>query len=99
VTVGEQLVRLVRTGGFAGLTMSAVAPVADLPPVAQAALADAPPASRSRPAAGVDRFSFELTIPVGPKRTRTYRFVEDAVPEGLEPVVSHLSGHLAPSDR
>jgi hypothetical protein len=96
MTVGGQLVRLVRTGGFAGLTMSAVAPVADLPPTAQAALTDAPPASRARPTAGVDRFNFELTIPVG-KRTRTYRFVEDAVPEGLEPVVSHLTGHLAPS--
>jgi hypothetical protein len=97
VSVGEQLVRLVRTGGFAGLTMTAAAPVADLPADLQAVLSDAPPSSRARPAAGVDRFSFELTIPIGPKRTRTYRFSEDKVPEGLASVVTHLSSHLAPS--
>ena len=95
MTVGEQLVRLVRTGGFAGLTMTAVAPVADLPADVQAVLADAPRASRARPVAGVDRFTFQLTIPVG-KRTRTYHFTEESTPQGLEPILSHLAPHLAP---
>jgi hypothetical protein len=97
MTVSQQLVRLVRTGGFAGLTMTAAAPVADLPAELQAVLTDAPPSSRARPTAGVDRFNFELTIPISPKRTRTYRFAEDKVPEGLAPVVTHLTAHLAPS--
>lgn len=97
MTVGGQIVRLVRSGGFAGLTMSAVVPVAELPADAQAVLIDAPPATRTKRAAGADRFTFELTIPVG-RRTRTYRFSEEGPPPGLEPVVSHLSRQLAPGD-
>ena len=94
--VTEPTVRLVRSGGFAGLIMSAVVPVTDLPEAAQSTLADAPAVGRSRPLAGNDRFNFALTIPTGPRRTRTYRFVEGDPPVGLEAVVAALSGQLSP---
>jgi hypothetical protein len=92
----DRPVRLVRSGGFAGLTMTATAPVDALPDDAQAALGDAPPAARAKAGDGADRFHYELTIPTGPRRTRTYRFTEGATPEGLAPVVEALASQLHP---
>jgi hypothetical protein len=91
-------VRLVRSGGFAGLKMSATKTVDDLPEAAQVALEAAPPAARAKATGGADRFQYELTIPTGPKRTRTYRFAEGSTPDGLESVVSALADQLKPGD-
>lgn len=106
----ERQVRLVRSGGFAGLKMSASTAVDELPSAAKAALADAPPAVRAKVAdvpsttrggggPGADRFQYELTIPTGPRRTRTYRFAEGATPDGLESIVGALTEQLRPGVR
>lgn len=103
----ERQVRLVRSGGFAGLKMSASTAVDELPSAAKAAIADAPPATRTKAvdapsttrgaaAPGADRFQYELTIPTGPRRTRTYRFAEGSTPDGLETILGALAEHLRP---
>jgi hypothetical protein len=96
--MGGQTVRLVRSGGFAGLKMTASTDVDALPVDAQAVIADAPPAARARAAQGADRFQYELTIPTGPRRTRTYRFAEGSMPDGLEPLVTALAEQLKPGE-
>ncbi len=103
----ERQVRLVRSGGFAGLKMSASTAVDELPSAAKAAIAEAPPATRAKAAEstpktrgggspGADRFQYELTIPTGPRRTRTYRFAEGATPDGLESILGALTEQLRP---
>jgi hypothetical protein len=91
------IVRLERTGGFAGMTLAAQTTIDELPSELQTLLADPPAvARRSKPSRGADRFEFTLSVPVG-RRVRTYRFTEGNEPADIAPLLEHLKPLLAPT--
>ena len=95
-------VDLVRTGGFAGMTLRASADTADLPAAEAsdlAALVDrldlADLAERAkRPVRGADRFQYDLTIQSGQSRHRV-SLPENAVSADLQALVSWLLRHAS----
>jgi hypothetical protein len=82
---GERL-ELERSGGFAGMTMHASIPVANLDRQEQAAVEELL-RSRPRPPSGPDRFVYRLTM-----RGQEGFVQEDQVPQALKPLFDRLSG-------
>lgn len=78
--------RIERSGGFGGLTLSASIPVDELKPHEREALElcfEAPEA----PPSGPDRFVYRLLL-----GDREAVVQEDRVPPGLQPLLSRLAG-------
>jgi hypothetical protein len=90
------VVRLERSGGFAGLTLAAERAITELPAPLQTALVAPPPTARTRRSKGADQYQYVLTVPVG-RRVRTYRFGENEPPAELAVVVDHLASLLEPT--
>jgi hypothetical protein len=97
-------VHLVRSGGFAGITVQARVDSATLP-VEEAkeltALLDrldlADLAERAtQPTRGADRFQYDLTIQRGESQTHV-SLPENAVPPDLRPLLTWLLRHATPS--
>ncbi len=91
-----------RSGGIAGITLTARVSIDDLPPEpatiarslwdGQVSTAPGPP-----PAAVRDAFDYRLELRVGDRRER-YRWPSGGVPDALAPLVSALT-RLAAADR
>ena len=87
-------IEIERTGGFAGLSMTAAVDIDDLPAeeaaVLHAALAAARffelPARIEGDAPGADRFHYQLTV-IEPDRRHTIQAGESALPAALRPLV------------
>ncbi len=74
-----------RSGGFAGLTLHASVPLADLGPRERAAVEECfahPPA----PPSGADRFVYRFRM-----HGRETAVQEDRLPEGLQPLLDRLA--------
>jgi len=87
-----------RSGGMAGIDMTASVDTAELP-VEQAEVAAAlmspgsVPPSPAAAAGAPDRFSYELTVRDG-EHTQTHHWTETPVPEVVQPLLTGL-GHRA----
>ncbi|APA99363.1 protealysin inhibitor emfourin [Nocardia seriolae] len=90
-----------RSGGLAGLDMTADVDVEDLPAdqrrCVEALMTDARPAS-SGADGSADRFTYKIVISDG-DRTWTHSWGETQVPEAVEPLLATLAerAHPAPS--
>ncbi|GAB2441611.1 protealysin inhibitor emfourin [Nocardia tengchongensis] len=87
-----------RSGGFAGLDMTAEVDAADLPPedarIAAGLLTGDPAGSAGT---GVpDGFSYELTVTDG-TRTRTHRWSQPSVPAEVSPLLATLTSRATPA--
>lgn len=82
---GERL-ELERSGGFAGMTMHASVPLANLDRKEEAAVEELLRTS-PRPPSGPDRFVYRLMM-----RGREAFVQEDQVPQALKPLLDRLSG-------
>lgn len=84
-----------RSGGLAGIPMTARVAAHELPPeqaklVAALLSEDSAPTAAERPAPGADRFSYELTLDDG-DRTRTFHWPETEVPDHVQPLLASLT--------
>jgi hypothetical protein len=91
-----------RSGGLAGLDMTADAAADDLSPehadLARQLLAHPPATATTPPAAGgADQFSYQLHVDDG-TRHRTFTWAEHEVPDDIRPLLSalHRRAHPAP---
>jgi Emfourin len=93
--------KLVRSGGLAGLTMVASLDSADLPSDQQGLIASlltpgASPKPDARQGGGADQFSYHLEIHQG-ERTVRHRWDEPDVPEMVRPLLAALVNEARPA--
>ena len=93
--------QLVRSGGFAGLTMVASVDSADLPSDQQSLIASlSTPGASPKPDAGhdgaADQFSYHLEIHRG-ERTVRHHWEEPDVPERVRPLLAALLNEARPA--
>lgn len=88
-----------RSGGLAGIDMTASIDAQDLP-AEQAQLATeliaSPPPPPGDGGGTPDRFSYELTLREG-ERTQTHRWGETQIPDSVRPLLADLTGRAKPA--
>jgi hypothetical protein len=94
-------IRYRRSGGFAGIDMTAEAQLHDLPAEqadqARELLAHPPAAASGKPAAGAaDQFSYRLDLDDG-TRQQTFQWADHEVPDAVRPLLSALNKRAQPA--
>ncbi|WP_428338704.1 protealysin inhibitor emfourin [Mycobacterium sp.] len=88
-----------RSGGLAGIDMTASVDSGDLPSEDGTIIADLladTPGVQDRAAAMPDAFSYELTLTDG-TRTRTCRWQEPEIPDAVRPLLAALTARALPA--
>ena len=90
-----------RSGGFAGIDMTATVDASELPTEQAETLtelvAQPPVAAKASPAHGVaDQFSYEVTLRDG-QRTRTLHWTDADAPDDVRPILASLSRRAKPA--
>lgn len=90
-----------RSGGLAGIAMTARVDARELPvELAQVVTRlmgdDSTRAPASRPAGGADQFSYDVTLDDG-GRTRTLHWEEPEVPDDVRPLLTNLASRAHPA--
>ena len=90
-----------RSGGFAGIDVTATVDASELPAEQAETLtqlvAQRPVAAKASPAPGAaDQFSYEMTLRDG-RRTRTLQWSEADVPDNVRPILASLTRRAKPA--
>jgi len=96
----DMQVKLVRSGGLAGLDLVATVDAGDLPAdqqdlVAKLFKADLPGSRVGRPG-GADQFSYQLVIHQGDRSVQRH-WEDSEVPEGIRPLLTALTRQAKPA--